>query len=973
MSYQSTQAHLVDELERIRDVLTTYESHAEDDTTPEEPTETVDGDTPVSNGRNSTERTFSIPQRARKEFARRRREIEARCEETEETTLHLRVLADQFDLTRAHVDVLLMAISTEIDDEFRELFWDLQGDDFAAAPTVGLIEDLYGVSEKDRLTASELVGPSSPLVRHGFVHTSEPSDSDTSGRYRRVVPDERLVRYLKGHDELDPELSDAARLVDPETTLADLRLDQPVRERVERVADVHQSGDTQHIYYFYGPDGSERHAGVEAVVDTTQRLFRVDLGTVVASNRLGRLRREALLHDCPVHLTNVTDATVDASDSGDNSPQQVTVDGETTASEQHNLTLEEVIEALAPLDRTLFLTGSDEWKPASDSANARYELVEFPQPSFELRERLWETYAEEFAADVDTTVLANTFELTQGQIDDAVVTARSVSRADNNNKADNNDKADSNDKVDSGGRVDSGSDRIDNDAGSPHDQTPALGHAALVEGCKTQLSADLTELAEQIQPSADWGDIVLRDRTSRKLFEVAAHITHRGTVYDEWEFGERFPRGTGVIALFAGVSGTGKTLAAEVIANNAGMDLYKINLSNVVSKYIGETEENLEQLFDAAAGSNSILLFDEADAVFGKRADVADATDRYANVEVDYLLQRIETYEGVVLLTTNKKSAIDDAFRRRITHNVEFKPPDEEARRQIWELMFPDAAPTGHLDYEFLASFEITGGTIRSAVQTAAVLGAADDGVVRMSHVVEAVRRELHSIGKLLDRADFEPYDHYLDTDGTESQPASGPDGSDTDASTAGTSGRDVTVVPNDESRKDSRSGASVNGRTPSESTNTASPSRESTNSPSPSRESTNSPSPSRESTSTPSTSRESTDTSDESERGDSDPTEGEPEDVVRAFFSRLEEGDGRGAHSLYHSRGSVEQFSPKELAIMESKGLSIGGFERVREDSRRIVVLFTQALGEEEKSLKYELRLEDGRWRIFSTYRGDS
>ena len=216
------------------------------------------------------------------------------------------------------------------------------------------------------------------------------------------------------------------------------------------------------------------------------------------------------------------------------------------------------------------------------------------------------------------------------------------------------------------------------------------------------------------------------------------------------------------MALFSGPSGTGKTLAAEIIAADVGMDLYKIDLSSVVSKYIGETEENLERIFTQAEHSNAILLFDEADAVFGDRAAVSDASDRYANVVVNYLLQRIESYGGMVLLTTNYESNIDSAFMRRIDHVVQFQRPDEAIRTAIWESIFPEEAPTAALDEAFLAGFKLTGGDIRTIAQTAAILASEAGETITMKHVVRALQRELRKNAKMLDPQEFGPYREYL-------------------------------------------------------------------------------------------------------------------------------------------------------------------------------------------------------------------
>ena len=237
-------------------------------------------------------------------------------------------------------------------------------------------------------------------------------------------------------------------------------------------------------------------------------------------------------------------------------------------------------------------------------------------------------------------------------------------------------------------------------------------------------------------------------------------VQHRHIVYTQWGFEQRLSLGKGLKALFAGPSGTGKTMTAEVLARELGLDLYKIDLSTVVSKYIGETEKNLDRIFRAAQSSNAILFFDEADALFGKRSEVKDAHDRYANIEVAYLLQKIEEYDGFVILATNLILNIDEAFKRRMNYTVEFPFPDERHRELLWHAMFPPETPLGDdLDFPFLArQFALSGGNIKNAALSAAFLAAAEGSVVRMRHLIQAVAREWQKLGKLPSVADFKQY-----------------------------------------------------------------------------------------------------------------------------------------------------------------------------------------------------------------------
>ncbi|HET6974140.1 MAG TPA: ATP-binding protein [Pyrinomonadaceae bacterium] len=268
--------------------------------------------------------------------------------------------------------------------------------------------------------------------------------------------------------------------------------------------------------------------------------------------------------------------------------------------------------------------------------------------------------------------------------------------------------------------------------------------------CRTQARSRLDDLAQRIEPFATWDDIVLPESQRRTLRDIAAHVRQRSKVYETWGFAARGDRGLGISAMFAGVSGTGKTMAAEVLANELQLDLYRIDLSQVVSKYIGETEKNLRRVFDAAEEGGAILLFDEADALFGKRTEVRDSHDRYANIEVSYLLQRMESYRGLAILTTNMKSVLDTAFLRRIRFIVHFPFPDMVHRAEIWRRIFPFETPTEDLDNSKLARLNIAGGNIRNIALHAAFLAADAGKAVGMRHLLHAARSEYAKLEKPL-------------------------------------------------------------------------------------------------------------------------------------------------------------------------------------------------------------------------------
>jgi hypothetical protein len=284
---------------------------------------------------------------------------------------------------------------------------------------------------------------------------------------------------------------------------------------------------------------------------------------------------------------------------------------------------------------------------------------------------------------------------------------------------------------------------------------PALASERLWDACLAWTRPRLEGLAQRLDPRATWSDLVLPAAATELLRQIASQVRHRGTVYDDWGFRRKMSRGFGITALFAGDSGTGKTMAAEVIANDLRVALCRIDLSAVVSKYIGETEKNLARVFDAAEGGGVILLFDEADALFGKRSEVKDSHDRYANIEINYLLQRMEAFRGLAVLATNMKRALDSAFLRRLRFIVDFPFPGVRERERIWANVFPAETPTAGLDIHRLARLNLTGGSIHSIGLNAAFLAAQAGAPVTMPLVLQAARLELRKLDRPVNESDF--------------------------------------------------------------------------------------------------------------------------------------------------------------------------------------------------------------------------
>ena len=303
-------------------------------------------------------------------------------------------------------------------------------------------------------------------------------------------------------------------------------------------------------------------------------------------------------------------------------------------------------------------------------------------------------------------------------------------------------------------------------------ETPAAEDLDL--GARHASSTRLGELAARLTPRYRWEDLVLPERQRELLGQISAYLRHRDRVLSEWGYEKAVARTQGMKVLFAGESGTGKTMGAEVLAAELGLELFRVDLATIVSKYIGETEKNLDRIFEAAQGSNAILFFDEADALFGKRSEVSDSHDRYANIEVAYLLQKMEQYPGAVILATNFRRNIDDAFVRRLDFVIDFPFPEAEDRKRIWKLLLPEEAPLDEdVEVTFLAErFKLSGGAIRNCSLSAAFQAADEGSVIHMRHLVRAVAQEYGKQGRLTLEADFEHFHELIRSrgNGVESQ-----------------------------------------------------------------------------------------------------------------------------------------------------------------------------------------------------------
>jgi AAA+ superfamily predicted ATPase len=614
--------------------------------------------------------------------------------------LRLVELTRIFDLTAFDLDVILLCLAPELDRGYERLYAYLHDDVTLRQPTVDLALSLLCPDLPTKVAARARFTMAAPLFRYCLVQPGgEPGQRPSSwlGTGLRLEP--RVVRFLLGDDAVDDRLEPYAQLVTPAVSLDDLVFPADFQAQLSQLAEHAGTPGTGLVLYFQGPGGVGKRTAAAACGRNLDRPLLIVAGRQVAAasaaefaERLRLVEREARLQGALVYWEDFDVLLADEDD-----PRS-----------------EEILAVLGALPGPVFLSGTATWEPAGAPPGLTFLRLPFPPPGPGERLRLWRA-ALGGDAGLDLADVAAKFQLSGGRIRDAAATARSLALA----------------RAPAGPRI-----------------TPADLYAA----CRLHSNRKLAELAVPIIPRYTWDDIVLPDEQLAQLHEIHDQVRHRALVYETWGFDGKLATGKGLSVLFAGPSGTGKTMAADVLANVLGLDLYRIDLSTVVSKYIGETEKNLARIFAEAMTSNAILFFDEADALFGKRTQVRDAHDRYANVEVSYLLQKMDEYPGMVVLATNLRKNMDEAFVRRLHAAVEFPVPGEAERRRIWEQVWPAAAPRDPgLDTGFLARrIEVTGGSIRNIALAGAFLAAADGGVVTMAHVLHATRREYQKMGKVL-------------------------------------------------------------------------------------------------------------------------------------------------------------------------------------------------------------------------------
>ena len=660
---------------------------------------------PYQRGRSSTQHEERLGQ-LREGIAFRKKEAAARG-----LPLRLDSLTKRFGLSQFETDTLMVCLLPEIDLRYQKLYAYLQDDVTKKSPTVDFVLHLLCDSTESTLEGRKSFSSESPLLRYRLADL----DSD-----RPVAPamllaksiriDDRIAAFLLDEDGIDSRLTRLVEVVKPERTSEDSGLPPDVMSRLTKLTSRYARSPL--VCSLWGQPGTGKRHVAEAICSALGLpMLAADLKSMSGDEKsadvlVPLLFREGILYDAAIYLEGIDALPADSSET--KKPQ------ERVGFELHSY------------PGWVILASDKNWQPGRTLETVPFVSIELPPPSYAERRNAWEQNAKgepNLGPDIDLGDLAGKFRFGTDQIRQAVAVAGNTARW-------------------------------------RDPETAKITGEDLYAASRMLSRKTLISLARQIQPSYRWEDIVLPKDQMEQLREICSYVQHYHKVYSEWGFGKKVSSGRGLNALFYGASGTGKTMAADVIANALKIDLYKIDLSAIVSKYIGETEKNLDQIFREGQTSNAILFFDEADALFGKRSEVRDSHDRYANIEVAYLLQKMDEYDGVVILATNLRKNMDEAFARRMHFAVEFPLPEEGDRRRIWKHMFPEEAPLGKdVDLSFMArQFKLTGGNIKNIAINAAFLAAQDGPMLTMEHLVHATKREFQKIGKLCTQTDFAGY-----------------------------------------------------------------------------------------------------------------------------------------------------------------------------------------------------------------------
>jgi AAA+ superfamily predicted ATPase len=638
-------------------------------------------------------------------------EIRDKMANTDESIVHfpLKQLVETFRLDTFEAAVLLMALALETDKKYERIFAYFNDDLNKKAPSLdtaflALKPDMGDPDTRIINTEFGYFSSQAPLrALHLIRFVNQQDEESILSKRFRIDPGIRDF-LLKGNGP-HPRLCGILNMEYPtkERGLSDSII--KVRKEIQKVLSSSMNKESGGlVFWLHGRSSAEKESIVSTLcAEMNIALLKADFEDILLEKEvdvvLKLLLREAILKSAALFIK-----------SGDLL---------TAGDEKSRYLKRSFLYALGQLSWFSFIDAREFWIPENIAMTFDWYPLEVKSPDFFDRRTIWAKWLQQFNLEErDLDSLAGRYTFSENRI---IKTARHLNLTfDNEN----------------------------------------LDFKGIAKACGIQASNLLPRYSKKISPHYTWDDLVLPDEKQRHLKEVCHTLKNKHIVYFRWGFDEKLALGRGLNILFTGPSGTGKTMTAEVIASDLGLDLHKVDLSSVVSKYIGETEKNLKKIFDEAASGNTILFFDEADALFGKRTEVKDAHDRYANIEINYLLQKMEEHESVIILSSNFGKNIDNAFLRRMQFTVEFPFPGQKYRELMWRKIYPEKTPlSGELNFKYLAKkLKVSGGNIKNIALASAFLAAEEGSKIEMKHILNAARREYQKIGKVFVNSDFHPY-----------------------------------------------------------------------------------------------------------------------------------------------------------------------------------------------------------------------
>jgi len=627
--------------------------------------------------------------------------------------LPMEYLCSVFKLSEFERFAVMLSFAVEIDRKYEKIFGYFN--DFVSMrfPTIQTTCLVFSSAPDEYMKHMTLFHPDSKLMKFFFME----DESSRSGTQLKLH--DSMISFLLDSDLETIVLPEFLTLYLPDEVPAALKVHYEIQKQIRSYLNAQVSSRARRIILnLHGPSGigrlnqikqychSKEHSAVIMSFRRLQMFYQEGYESYIKT--LKQLAQTLLMHQAVLVLTDC-DVEEDR--------------------ELIKMFYEDFLSNMAPYVRVTFIL-SDHSLPALTRPDQSLTVlrVEMDYPKGQVRKELFEAYFRNFRKTVtaDITSVASKFKFTPEQIENAVHDASELSRWEGQNYIDSH---------------------------------------MIHQACRSQLSHNLDKRAQRIDGGGNWDKLILPEQSKERLIEVCSHVKYKNLVLDDWGFQAHLTYGTGLAVLFAGPPGTGKTFSARILAKELDLELYKVDLSQMISKYIGETEKNISELFDDASGSSAILLFDEGDALFGKRTEMKDSHDRYANVETAFLLQKIEAYEGISILTTNFMQNIDPAFLRRFRFVVHFPIPDIDSRLKIWNGIYPEPVPMSkHVDFEFIAkNFELTGGHIKNIALSSAFKAASNGGKIDMKCILMSIQHEMGKTGKTVLRSDFGEYAYMLD------------------------------------------------------------------------------------------------------------------------------------------------------------------------------------------------------------------